>query len=69
MHERCTDFGRSTFKRRDPQDAATICFTHFPFFLELCQDLLKETIFYQCYPPGIALLIVGNTVINYFQIG
>ena len=28
-----------------------------------------DYLFYQCYPPGIASLIVGNTVIYYFQIG
>ena len=38
------------------------------FFLDLC-IYSRRLLFYQCYPPGIALLIVGNTVINYFQIG
>ena len=68
VHERGTDSGRSTLNRRDPQVAATICFTHFLFFLELC-IYSRRLLFYQCYPRGIALLIVGNTVINYFQIG
>ena len=31
VHERCTDSGRSNLYRRDPQVAATICFTHFLF--------------------------------------
>ena len=56
------------FKQEGPSRRRYNLLYTLSFFLELC-IYSRRLLFYQCYPPGIASLIVGNTVINYFQIG